>query len=194
MQAMQYTVALPGDYDMSIIRKRVATRGHLLDRLPGLGLKAYLIRERGAESPVNEYAPLYLWTEAFAMGTFLWGGGGFQGIVADFGRPKVDHWVGAGFAFGAAEHEPVGAATIVRGLLADDVDPQDRVAAARHWMHQRAHRGGVHSASVAVDPARWEIVQCTLWAAGASPEFEGRRYQVLHLSAPHIQDLITTHN
>lgn len=192
MQAMQYTIALPGDYDMSIIRKRVATRGHLLDRLPGLGLKAYLIRERGPESPVNEYAPLYLWTEAAAMSAFLWEGGGFQGIVADFGRPKVDHWVGAGFAVGAAAHEPVGTATIVRGLVTADVDPRDRLATARHWMQQRTQLDGVHCVAVAVDPSRWEIVQCTLWAEGASPEPEGQRYQVLHVSAPHIHGLVPT--
>ncbi|GGO10638.1 hypothetical protein GCM10010116_21330 [Microbispora rosea subsp. aerata] len=39
----------------------MATRGHALDDRAGLGLKAYLIRERGvAGSPVNQYAPFYL--------------------------------------------------------------------------------------------------------------------------------------
>jgi Domain of unknown function (DUF4865) len=190
MQAMQYTIALPSDYDMSIVRERVATRGHLLDQLPGLGLKAYLIRERSAECPVNQYAPLYLWTQAAAMGAFLWGGGGFQGIVADFGRPAVDHWAGAAFAFGAAKDAPVRAATIVREYLPADVDPRDRLVAARQWLKHRAGLEGVHSVAVAVAPACWEIMQCTLWAEGASPEPEGRGYQVLHLSAPHIHDLL----
>ena len=43
MYAMQYEIALPADYDMAIIRRRVATKGPLLDTMPGLGLKAYLI-------------------------------------------------------------------------------------------------------------------------------------------------------
>lgn len=61
MYAMQYDIALPAGYDMTIIRERVATRGHALDDRAGLGLKAYLIRERGvAGSPVNQYAPFYL--------------------------------------------------------------------------------------------------------------------------------------
>ena len=28
------------------------------------------------------------------MGRFLWGGGGFHGIVESFGRPAVHHWTG----------------------------------------------------------------------------------------------------
>jgi hypothetical protein len=43
---------------MGIIRERVAAKGHLLDDFPDLGLNAYLMRERGEDSPVNQYAPL----------------------------------------------------------------------------------------------------------------------------------------
>jgi hypothetical protein len=46
MIAMQYQINLPADYDMGIIRTRVARTGHLLDHYPGLGVKAFLIRER----------------------------------------------------------------------------------------------------------------------------------------------------
>ena len=61
MHAMQYRLTLPADYDMEIIRRRVARKGHLLDDWEGLGLKAYLVRERGVHgSPVNQYAPFYL--------------------------------------------------------------------------------------------------------------------------------------
>lgn len=189
MHAMQYTITLPSDYDMSIIRRRVAAKGHLLDQLPGLGLKAYLIRERGPYNPVNEYAPLYLWNDTAAMGAFLWRGGGFQDIVADFGRPAVRHWAGAAFAFGTAKDGHVGAATIVRELMPADVNPQDSVAAARQWLEQRAQVDGVHCVSVAVDPTGWEVMQCTLWTEGAGPTPEGQHYEVLHLSAPHVHDL-----
>jgi Domain of unknown function (DUF4865) len=40
MQAMQYEIALPADYDMAIIRDRVATKGAMTDDFEGLGLKA----------------------------------------------------------------------------------------------------------------------------------------------------------
>lgn len=80
MYAMQYEITLPADYDMEIVRRRVETRGRALDEFPGLGLKAYLIRERGVrDSPVNEYAPFYLWHAVSGMNRFLWGGGGFHG-------------------------------------------------------------------------------------------------------------------
>ncbi|WP_433257560.1 DUF4865 family protein [Streptosporangium sp. CA-135522] len=35
---MQYEITLPADYDMKIIRHRVATRGSAMDAFPGLGL------------------------------------------------------------------------------------------------------------------------------------------------------------
>lgn len=61
MIAMQYAIALPADYDLGVIRQRVATRGAAMDAFPGLGLKAYGIRERGVRGArVNEYAPFYL--------------------------------------------------------------------------------------------------------------------------------------
>lgn len=65
MHAMQYEVTLPADYDTGIVRARVARVGHLLDDWAGLGVKAYLLRERGVHgSPVSQYAPLYLWKTA----------------------------------------------------------------------------------------------------------------------------------
>lgn len=88
MYAMQYAVTLPADHDMKIIRDRVAGRGRLTDAYEDLGSTACLIRERGtAGSPVDEYAPSYLWKGTGGMNRFLWGGGGFGGIVDDFGRP-----------------------------------------------------------------------------------------------------------
>jgi hypothetical protein len=91
--AKQYEITLPADYDMQIIRKRVADGGRVLDDRAGLGLKAYVIRERGIDgSPVNQYAPFYLWNDTGEMARFLVGGGGFQNIVRDFGRPAARHW------------------------------------------------------------------------------------------------------
>ena len=74
MHAMQYEITLPADYDMTIIRRRVATRGSATDAFPGLGVKAYAIRERGVlGSPVNQYAPFYLWADPAGMNQFLFG-------------------------------------------------------------------------------------------------------------------------
>ncbi len=72
MQAMQYEITLPADYDMAIIRDRVARKGALTDDFDGLGLKVYGIRELGVDgSPVNQYAPFYLWASLDGMNRFL---------------------------------------------------------------------------------------------------------------------------
>lgn len=47
MLAMQYSISLPADYEMKIIRDRVARRGPMYDTLEHLGFKAFLITEKG---------------------------------------------------------------------------------------------------------------------------------------------------
>ncbi|GAO11898.1 DUF4865 family protein [Streptomyces lydicamycinicus] len=183
MHAMQYAITLPADYDMQIIRDRVRTRGHLLDDFPGLGLKAYGIRERGVDgAPVNEYAPFYLWAEPEAMNRFLLGDG-FRGVVRDFGRPAVRNWQGLFHRPGPAAGALPRAFTRRTVTLAEDADPATVIAQAIAGHEELATTEGVHTTALALDPRRWELVHFTLWADGA-PRSAGDRYQVLHLSAP----------
>ncbi len=187
MYAMQYEITLPADYDMKIIRTRVETRGRALDDFAGLGLKAYLMRERGVGgSPVNQYAPFYLWNSVGGMNRFLWGGGGFGGIVADFGRPAVRHWTGVAFergpAYGAV---PV---ALTRRTLPVPADPSEAVEAALDGFTGRT--AGAHSTALAVDPRSWELIHVTLWDHPA-PDSDGDRYEILHLSAPELDSLPT---
>ncbi|GAA1917484.1 DUF4865 family protein [Streptomyces durmitorensis] len=183
MHVMQYEITLPADYDMGIIRNRVATKGHLLDDYPGLGAKAYLIRERGVDdSPVNQYAPFYLWNTPEGMNSFLWGPG-FQGIVDDFGRPEVQHWTGLAFAEGSASGEPaksavrhrmrIPARTHLGGLATELAEEAGRLA----------QREGSVYAAAAIDPRTWEALLFSVWDHD-SPKGEGDVFQVLHLSAP----------
>ncbi|WP_371650604.1 MULTISPECIES: DUF4865 family protein [unclassified Streptomyces] len=183
MHALQYEITLPADYDMDIIRTRVATRGHLLDGFPGLGLKAYLIRERGAGSPVNAYAPFYLWNTPEGMNSFLWGPG-FQGIVDDFGRPEVQHWMGLSYEEGTAAGAVPVSATRERLAIPDGVRPADFVAEQLG----RAAAPGTVASALAVDPRRWELLRFTLWEQEA-PQAPGDRFQVLHVSAPERGEL-----
>ncbi|MFE7590021.1 DUF4865 family protein [Kitasatospora sp. NPDC057512] len=191
MHAMQYEITLPADYDMGVIRKRVADKGHLLDAHPGLGLKAYLVRERGRQgSPVNQYAPFYLWRTAEGMNGFLWGPG-FRGLSADFGRPAVRHWLGAGLAHGAPSAvgeraEPPTTATRATVRLPEGADPAEAVE--RALADLPAHPD-LHTAAVAVDPSRWELLSFALWHGPAPEDAPGVRYQVLHLSRPELDRL-----
>ncbi|WP_405783032.1 DUF4865 family protein [Streptomyces sp. NBC_00859] len=180
MHAMQYEITLPADYDMSIIRNRVATRGHLLDGFPGLGLKAYLIRERGPHSPVNQYAPFYLWSAPAGMNAFLWGPG-FQGIVDDFGRPDVQHWTGLAHEEGAASTALPRTAVRRRQPLPPGTDLPSAVEEAVARTARFARLDGVVCAALAVDPRHWELVHFSLWADD-SPKAVGDRFDVLHLS------------
>ncbi|MFH8572037.1 DUF4865 family protein [Streptomyces sp. NPDC017993] len=185
MHAMRYAITLPADYDMEIIRHRVKSRGHLLDDFEGLGLKGYGIRERGVDgSPVNQYAPFYLWADPQAMNRFLTGEG-FRGVVRDFGRPVVQHWQGLFHRSGPAAGTLPAAFSLRTETVPESADPATVLteAVARH--EELATADGVHSTALGLDPRHWELVHFTLWA-DAVPAAAGDRYQVLHLSAPGI--------
>ncbi|MCU7821820.1 DUF4865 family protein [Kitasatospora sp. DSM 101779] len=186
MQAMQYEITLPADYDMGIVHHRVATRGQWTDAFPGLGLKAYLVREIGTlGSPVNAYAPFYLWRTAAGMADFLTGRG-FRGLSADFGRPAVRHWIGAGLHAGPAADTPPTTATRTTRSLPPGTDPGEETARA---LAALGDAPGLHTAAVALDPARWELVHFALWAdtpPGTPAEGHCTAYRVLHLSRPEL--------
>lgn len=183
MHAMQYELTLPADYDMDIIRDRVARKGHLLDGWEGLGLKAYLMRERGTDgSPVNQYAPFYLWNTLEGMNTFLWGGA-FQGIAEDFGRPSVRQWTGVAYEEGGAAGSAAPVAVRHRQSVPDGVELSAVMEDAVRESARLAGEDGAVLAAAAVDTSRWELVHFSLWAHDA-PKAEGDVFQVLHLSAP----------
>ena len=191
MYAMQYEITLPADYDMTIIRHRIATRGHLLDAFPGLGLKAYLIRERGADdSPVNQYAPFYLWASVAGMNRFLWDGGGFRGIIDSFGRPSVAHWTGVAFLPGPARELTPRAAVRSIEAIPSNADLEALVGREAEQLKRRVQHPGVHSSAFAIDPKGWQVVRFTLWEDAAPDDDPAdARFEVLHLSKPHIGDL-----
>ncbi|MGC5567326.1 DUF4865 family protein [Streptomyces sp. FR-108] len=183
MHAMQYEITLPADYDMGVVRDRVARSGHLLDDWDGLGLKAYLVRERGVDgSPVNQYAPFYLWDTPEGMNSFLWGPG-FQGLVNDFGRPVVQHWAGLAYEDGGAADATPTVAVRRRVSVPEGVPLTEVAREAVLEAGRLAALDGVVGAAALVDPRHWEVVHFSLWAHDL-PKTDGERYRVLHLSAP----------
>ncbi|WP_427918093.1 DUF4865 family protein [Streptomyces sp. cg40] len=184
MHAMQYELTLPADYDMGIVRERVARVGQLLDDWDGLGFKTYLVRERGVHgSPVNQYAPFYLWNTVEGMNRFLWGGA-FQRLADDFGRPEVRQWTGLAYEEGGAAGSPAAVAVRSRQRMAEGVElaaaMEDAVAETRRL----AEEDGAVLAAAAVDPHRWELVHFSLWEQHDRPKAEGDVFQVLHVSEP----------
>ncbi|HQR25433.1 MAG TPA: DUF4865 family protein [Nocardioides sp.] len=189
MQLMQYEITLPADYDMDIIRQRVAARGSRTDDFTDLGAKAYLIRERNQHgSPVNQYAPFYVWAGDTGLNQFLFGPG-FDGIRTDFGRPAVRTWRTVAVVNGPAPGKAPAAATRQvepvdpRNALPDLVDRvvEDTVAAA--------NEANVNGTVAGIDPSTWQLVRFTLWNTQPPESTPGDRYTVLHLSQPHRRSL-----
>ncbi len=184
MHAMQYEFTLPVGYGTDAIRERVARTGHLLDDWPGLGLKAYLLRERGVHgSPVDQYAPFYLWNTLEGMNSFLWEGA-FQRPTDDFGRPVVRQWTGLAHEEGGAARSPARTAVRRRRPVPEGVPLSEVAAGAVRETERLAGVEGTLLAAAVVDTARWELVHFSLHAHDAPGEGEGDVFQVLHLSVP----------
>ncbi|TLS39882.1 DUF4865 family protein [Streptomyces montanus] len=183
MHAMQYELTLPADYDMEIIRRRVSRIGHLLDDWGGLGFKTYLMRERGVDgSPVNQYAPFYLWNTVEGMNSFLWGGA-FQGLVGDFGRPSVRQWTGLAYTEGVSAGSTAEVAVRRRRQIQEGVELSEVMEEAVREAERLATLEGAVCAAAVVDPGRWELVHFSLWDHD-TPKAPGDVFRVLHMSAP----------
>ena len=196
MFIMQYSIALPADYDMQAIRERVASKGPAFDTLDGLGLKCFLIRERGrfgAQS--NQYAPAYLWPRIDAMWGFL-AGAGFAGIKASFGTPPFETWPGFAYARSARLTDPRAIVALTRedDVLRADADLIERRKRETDAALDAVDRTpGLLARAVGLDPSSWRLVRFDYWAL-PQQELPGhsqhsRSYEVLHVSAPAFAEL-----
>jgi hypothetical protein len=186
MITMQYRIALPADYDMGIIRQRIADKGHLLDDFPNLAFKAYLYADRTApyaQGRENLYAPFYLWHNTQGMNAFL-GSAGFSGVVAAFGRPVVRTW------------------SVWRADVASDLSSAER--ATREIVPIAPHTSldmlretecdsaqddldrGALAAISAFDPTGWTLLRFRLWRESIQRPVgdDVDVYEIGHISQP----------
>lgn len=190
MLAMNYQLTLPSGTDMEALRERIPLIGKRFDDLPGLGFKAFLFRKRGEHgSPVNQYAPFYLWNDQAAANRFLWEGGGFDGVASTYGRPIVQTWLGTRLVFGpAATTSPRWALRRVEqvreGRILEDV-----VLEASDRVDERARTTGVHSVAFAVDPRTWTSVEFTLSTEQPVAGEDDELYEVPYLSVSDLGGL-----
>jgi len=185
MIAMQYSIALPADYDMAIIQRRIADKGPLLDDLPGLVFKAYLSadrRDRALSSHANLYAPFYLWRDAEAMRDFL-AGAAFRALAESFGRPAVQLWTVCDANLAAnlrtaryARREIVGMPEAIALVTLGEREAErarDDLAA------------GALATVSAYEPHGWHLLRLRLWRDPPPPSpGDGQAYAVGHMSAP----------
>lgn len=186
MLAMQYSISLPADYEMSSIRDRVARLGPAYDTLKNLGFKAFLITEKGKNgNREKSSAPFYVWQAQQGMLDFLCGDK-FKGLTESFGWPVVKVWTVIEVGAGKSAQRP---AYATRELvhLAPNCDlyaPRSAELAAQQETLQLPH---VNARVVALDPTTWTLVRFTLWDIPvdlAHPSSIVLSYQVLHLAAP----------
>ena len=184
MLAMQYRITLPADYDMHIIRQRIADRGHLTDDFPQLAFKAYLYADRNqpyAAGREHRYAPFYVWHDTQGMNAFL-GGAGFAAVAASFGRPAVRTW-----SVWDAQMAPdlsIATHASCQTLLI----PSDAALAATRETEQASaasdrERGALATVS-SFDANRWTIMRFRLWRDAVKLASDVDLYQVGHVSQP----------
>ena len=194
MYATFYDRVFPADYDLGIIRKRVANVGHILDDRAGLHLKAYLIRERGVDAaPVNQVSSCYLWEDPDAMSEFFFAEGGFFGVIRDFGRPVVEHWMSVATVAGPARDAEPRAASRRITVLPESLDHDGTGLGIAREIERETERltelsrhPDLHTAAIAVDPRDWRLLRLSLWARECPADDDGEPFEVMHLSAPGI--------
>ena len=161
MLAMQYSFTLPADFDMDVIRARVAAKGPLVNGFPGLGFKAFLYARRGEHGPENLYAPFYLWDDNEAMNRLL-GGEVFAGVSTAFGWPSVKMWSVIHAAKTPALDD---ARYFSREIL--PIAPHTPLAQLQTTEAELAQsavtRDGAVTAVTAFEPTTWSMVRARLW-------------------------------
>jgi len=182
MYAMQYVVDLPADYDMQVIRDRVARTGHLMDGYPGLGFKAFVVRDRAAGAPVNQYAPFYVWQDVDGMRAFCWGEPGYSAIVGDFGRRPIRDWTVVDLVAGPAPPAQARALTVTTQALPPDVAPS-QVVGDLAGQFLRSGTARTVRRVAAVDLTTWELLLVELGTQAPEPAPGATTYDVLHVAS-----------
>ena len=177
--AMQYSFALPADYDMAIVERRIAEKGPALDGWPGLSAKAYLSARRDANQRENLYAPFYVWNDAAAMSGFLTGRG-FAGVSDAFGWPEVRVWI-VWRAWLAPDIELARFATreiapVQPYAALDELEAQENEA-----VDQAIDRGAL-AAVAGFEPTTWTCVRFRMWRARPERRDGVALYDVGHVS------------
>jgi hypothetical protein len=183
---MQYSFTLPADYDMAIIRQRIAANGHKMDGFPQLACKAFMHASRQAarqNAKENLYAPFYLWQGNEGMNRFL-ASSGFAALCADFGWPTIKSW-----SVWHAELQPdLAAATWASREILPIPAHSDLAAlqAAESEAARQAIANGALAAVAAFEATGWSVLRFRLWPQyRESFDRAGLQvYEVGHVSLP----------
>lgn len=181
MLAMQYSIALPADYDAQKIRERVEARRQLFDGHAGLVHKSFLYNERE-----KLYAPFYVWQDVAQARDFLLDDL-FKGVTQTFTRHRVRSWVVAHMAYGNPDVK-AGYARREIDVIPAEACLNAHMRQEKSALDQAAKDGHLYMHLVAFDPDRWETLHFSLWkdkaSAGKPVSDTFIDYDVLHVSKP----------
>jgi hypothetical protein len=185
MLAMQYSFTLPADYEMSVIRERVSSKGALMDGFSLLRFKAFLHANRDQarrHARENLYAPFYLWESTEGMNNFL-ASSGFAALVASFGWPSIATW-----SVWASRLQPDLAAAVCATREIVRIEPHVALAELQktetELVRADVDNYGALGAVVGFEPGTWTLVRFRLWSEYRE-EFDRagvQTYVVGHLS------------
>lgn len=183
MLAMQYRFTLPADYDMNIIRRRVAEKGRALDHYVPLMFKAYLVADKSRGEPENRYAPFYLWHQPEGLRDFI-GSAGFAGLAQDFGWPVVNTWPCLLAQQHAEDWTQASHASCQQIALPPFCDLTALARQEALLAEQAVAEQGALLALTVLEPTHWSLLRFRLLATLPPLTENADRYEVLHLSCP----------
>jgi len=187
MLAMQYSFTLPADYEMSIIRERIATNGQRMDGFPHLAFKAFLQSSRdpeGRSARENLYAPFYLWENNEGINRFL-SSPGFAALTNAFGWPAIKIWS----VWKSCLSPALTLATCATREIVQ-IDPFSDLAELQEIESQRADSDVNDHAALAslvgFEPGTWTLVRFRLWQTRKDDMAQAgiQRYEIGYLATP----------
>jgi hypothetical protein len=182
MFAMQYSHRLPADYDLGIIRQRVAQRGPLWDDTQGLIFKLFALQQRNQHGAAgNVYASIYLWSDSDAAVRFLTDDR-FKAVIDSFGRPQIETWLPMDARNGSASR----ALTVYRDERQIDASADHAALCAEETERNRgiAARADTVAVWAALDLATWRVIRFTISSEQPDAARGGVVYEVLHAAQP----------
>jgi hypothetical protein len=187
MFIVHYGHRLPANYDVGLIRKRAAERGHLFDAIPELHFKGFLLRERGQHGAISsEYSSLYLWRRDEGFRDFLVEGR-YKSVTDSFGRAAIETRV----ALDARRGDGRMARFAYKQELdiALDADLTSVFAAEIERNGALARTPGTVVAAVGVDVQNWRVTRILFSEQEPGDAKAGVAYQVLYLAKPLLDTL-----
>jgi hypothetical protein len=188
MIAMQYSFALPADYDMSIIDRRVRDKGHALDDHAPLYFKAYLVARKDdpiTRSHENLYAPFYVWHDCKGMRDFICAAG-FVGLVNSFGWPSIRSWPAIISTQQDGDLSLAKFATREIQQITPFANLQELLDVESNLSTVTVQQDRAFLALSAFEPTNWTVVRFRLWRDSKpfSKLVGAQAYNVQHVSNP----------